>query len=409
MQRLVLPVGPSPVQLSILVAYGALALLLLTGQARADRMRAELFMLAVALCLVATLTAAAMGSTPSLPSLGLLILLYLLWIYRVVPEATASLITVARGFVWMMLVFASVGIVQLVSQFVGVWSYTDYVGEFLPPVLIDDSFNSSIPVVYGSPVHKANAFVFLEPSFFSQFTALGAVVAVVTRAPAWQVLVLVGGVFSAVSGTGLIVLLVGGLLIAVRAGWLIRPVHVGALALAAVGLLASPVAPLLTRRMGETSQVGSSGYLRFVQPYAEVAGALREDPIRFLMGYGAGSVDRLLPSGREGREPVVYTIIPKLVFEYGLVAGGVLALFIVLVLLDRGAWRVVPGTVLVMIFLLSGSLLQPHTVVTAWLLTGLWAGGAGRRLDQLDRSRLLADEGTDRGVGLPAPRGRLLL
>lgn len=416
LQRLVVPVGANPVQLTIAVAYAALVLLLLTRQATVDRVRAELFGLVVVASLVVTTVAAALGSAPTVTSLGLFLILYLSWIFRMKPGHTTTLAIVARGFVWTMVGFAAVGIVQLVSQFAGVWTYTDYVREILGNTYVDASFNSNIPLVYGSAVYKANAFVFLEPSFLSQFCALGALTAVVLRAPTWQVLVLVAGVFSAVSGTGILLLLVGSLLIVTRASWLVRPGHLVGLGVAAAGVLISPVAPLLLRRIDETSQVGSSGYLRFVQPYLEVAEALAEEPARFLMGFGAGSVDRMLTSGRQGGEPVVYTIAPKLLFEYGLLAGGLAVLFIVVALLDRGSWRVVPGAVLFMIFVLSGSLLQPHTVFVAWLLTGLWTGQPDPRVDRMTRKELRAlrrqspgsEAGESQPAAAPPPRPLLL-
>lgn len=390
LQRIVVPAGANPVQLTIPVTYGALVLLVATRQVTVDRVRAELFGVVVVALLIVTAVAAGLGSTPATTSLGLLIVLYLAWTVRVTTDQKATLIAVARGFVRTMVVFAGIGIVQLVSQFTGVWRYADYFRDLIGSQYISASFNTSIPLVYGSAVYKANAFVFLEPSFLSQFCALGALIAVVLRAPAWQVLMLVAGVFSAVSGTGIVLLLVGGLLLVIRAGWLIRPVHLVALAAATLGVSVSPVAPLLLRRVDETSQVGSSGNLRFVQPYAEVAQALRDEPFRLLVGFGAGSVERMLTSGREGGEPVVYTIVPKLVFEYGLLAGGLFILFIVVAVLDRGSWRVVPGSILVMIFVLSGSLLQPHTVFVAWLLTGLWTDQPGPRVDQMSRAELRA-------------------
>ncbi|MGY1749218.1 hypothetical protein [Modestobacter sp. SYSU DS0511] len=383
-QRLLVPVGASPVQVSLILTYGVVGLLLVGGLLRVDQLRAELLGLAAVLCLAATVVASVTGGLVSVTSLGLLLALYLLWTLRVGPGHTETLQRVARNFVLVMLVFAVVGVAQLGAQLAGLWSYTDYLGEVLPPDFVSQTYNTNIPLEYGSDVHKGNAFVFLEPSFFSQFCALGAIVAFVTRAPSWQVAVLVAGVFSAVSGTGIILLIGAGVLVVVRAWWLIRPVHLVTLAALAFGVLVSPVAPLLLDRVDETGRTGSSGYLRFVQPYTEVADAMVAEPMRFLVGAGAGSVERLLPSVRDGElgQAVVYTIVPKLLFEYGLLAGGAFVLFIVLALLDRGAWRVVPGSVLLMIFLLSGSLLQPHTAIIAWLLTGLWAGQE-TRLDLL--------------------------
>ncbi len=73
---------------------------------------------------------------------------------------------------------------------------------------------------------------------------------------------------------------------------------------------------------------------------------------------------------------ILYSIIPKLVFEYGVIAGGLMILFLVLATLDRAPWRVVPATLVVMTFALSGALLQPQTAVLVWLLAGLGAGAS---------------------------------
>jgi hypothetical protein len=75
-------------------------------------------------------------------------------------------------------------------------------------------------------------------------------------------------------------------------------------------------------------------------------------------------------------------VIPKLAFEYGILAGGLFALFLLLALIDRTPWRVVPGSLVVMVFLLSGALLQPQTAYLAWLLSGIGASD-GPRQDRL--------------------------
>jgi hypothetical protein len=386
LQRLVVPLGGTePIPVTLPLAYAAVALLLITGQVVVDRFRMELFLLAATLCVAAAVLAALRGSVLSAPSLVLLIALYTLWTLRAHTADVSALRWVANGFVTLMLLLSLVGVGQLVTQLLGLWVYEDYLGTLLPPDLTTHAYNTTIPLVFGSTTFKGNAFVFLEPSFLSQFAALGAIVALVLRAPAWKLVILVAGVFSAVSGTGVILLAVGAILVLVRARNLVRPVHVGALAITAAVILLSPVTQLLLARVSEPSSPGSSGYLRFVQPYTEVGNALAADPLRYVIGAGPGAVERLLPAARGGQEAVVYGIVPKLLFEYGLVAGGLFMLFIVLALLDRAAWRVVPGTVLVMLFFLSGSLLQPHTVIVGWLLTSFWSGRTGPRVDQLRR------------------------
>jgi hypothetical protein len=378
LQRFVVPIGSTPIPLVLPVAYAAVALLLVAGHLVIDRLRLELFVIALGLCTAATVLAAMRGANPlSVTSLGMLCAVYLVWVLRAAPGHRDALVHVGRSFVRAMLVLAGIGVAQLTMQFSGLWQYQDYIGEFVPPDFIAGTYNTNVPLAFGSAIHKANAFVFLEPSYLSQFAALAAIVAVVLRAPAWQILLLLCGVFSAVSGTGILLLLAGGVLVLFRASHLVRPAHIVALGALAVGVLLSPVAPLLLSRVDEPGQVGSSGYLRFVQPYQEVAQGLQDAPLRYLLGAGTGSVERLLASGGRGEElgqAVVYTIVPKLVFEYGLIAGGVFVLFILVAVLERGAWRVVPGSLVVMTFLLSGALLQPHTSFLVWILAVVWTG-----------------------------------
>jgi hypothetical protein len=115
-----------------------------------------------------------------------------------------------------------------------------------------------------------------------------------------------------------------------------------------------------------------------VHPYTEVIRGLGEDPLRYVTGGGPGSSERLLSSSRTGAgEVVLYSVIPKLAFEYGLIAGGLFILFLLFSILDGGPWRVVPGSLVVMTFVLSGGLLQPQTAALVWVFTAL--GSVDRR------------------------------
>ena len=390
-QRIVLPVGETGVPLALVLQYAALVPLLLVHAVRADRLRTELYAGAVLLVLVATWVIAATGGSPSLTSLGLLVVLYAAWVFRSRDTTGADARLVGRVFVWSMVVIAAVGALQLLTQLAGVWAFQDYLAQVVPRTWLASTFNFGNVIQYGSPVVKGNAFVLLEPSFLSQFCALAVAVGLVLRVPIWQLLVLLLGVAASVSGTGILLLGVVGLLVVARSPQLLRPSYLVAGAVVVVVVALSPIAELLTSRAGETSEAGSSGYLRFVQPYTEVAKGLLADPLRYWVGAGAGASERLLLSDRGGGqvgEAVVYTIAPKLAFEYGLLAAGVFVLFLVLAMLDRAPWPVVPGAALFMIFFLSGSLLQPQTTVLAWALTGALGSAAVTTRPRRSRSRV---------------------
>jgi hypothetical protein len=271
-----------------------------------------------------------------------------------------------------MLVLAPIGVFQLAGQLLGVWQWEDYLGDVLTSDYIVPHYNFDNPLAYESPIRKATAFVLLEPSFLSQFCALAVIIGLVLRVPAWQLVLLIAGVASSVSGTGVFLLAAGGVLLLVRAPQLMRVGYVVAAVVAAGLVLYSPVAGLFLDRSGELTETQSSGYSRFVAPYLQVLGGLADAPIRYAIGDGAGTSEDLLVTNAEGFSQVVlYVILPKLVYEYGVVAGGLFLIFLVVATLRGTPWRIVPGSLLFMTFFLSGALLQPQTAFLVWVFTTL--------------------------------------
>jgi hypothetical protein len=147
--------------------------------------------------------------------------------------------------------------------------------------------------------------------------------------------------------------------------------HVAAGVVGLVLVFSTPAAGLLLERRFETARPGTSGYARFVQPYTETARGLADSPTRYVVGAGPGSADRLLESQRSGGTPVVYPVLPKLAFEYGLAVALVFAAFLLTALLRGAVSPVLASGLGVMVFVLSGSLVQPHTTMLAWILGAL--------------------------------------
>lgn len=136
----------------------------------------------------------------------------------------------------------------------------------------------------------------------------------------------------------------------------------------------SPYAEPLLERTDEVETSDSSLSLRFVAPYREVVNGLSQEPVRYLVGAGPGSAERVLENAREGSGlAVVYTVVPKIIFEYGLIGGSLFLAFFLATILRRPRSAVLPGTLAVMLLFLSGSLLQPHTLLIAWLLAAVWS------------------------------------
>lgn len=379
-QRMGVPVGGSTISVALPLSYLAVTILLFRRRLTANRLRSELYLIAITACLATTAIVALDGGSFSMTSLLLLVAIYLPWTMRArgsTPYAVAW--RAGATFVRVMLVVAAVAVLQFAAQLAGIWQYQDYLAQVIPSQYLVFGYNPNIPLVFGSPTFKANAFVMLEPSFLSQYCALAAVIGMILRVPTWQLLLLVAGLASAVSGTGIVALAIGGALILVRARHRIRPAYLVGAVVALVVVLLGPTAPLLLDRTGEVTQSGTSGNARFVAPITEALRGLEDDPARYAVGAGPGSADRLLGERGDGRSALAnFSIAPKLAFEYGLIAGGLFVVFILLGLLDGAPWRVVPGVLVVMLFLLSGALLQPQTAFLAWVLIGLGASDRAR-------------------------------
>lgn len=407
-QRFLVPPG-LPVALALLLVYAGVAVLWSRGRLRVDRVRVELFAAAAVLILLATAGASATGGSVSITSVGLLLVLWAPWVLRLAPGHRAVQEGLGDAFVNLMVVLALVGVAQMGLQLAGLWTFEDYLDVWLRSYL-QQGFNASDPIFYGSSVWKSNGFVFLEASTFSQYCGLAVIFCLVMRQPAWKLLVLALGMASTVSGTGIVLVIFGAVLVVLRAPRLLRPSALLAGA-AAVGIVfLSPVYPLLLGRVDEPTRAGSSGSLRFVQPYTEVMAGLDADPLRYLFGAGPGAVQRLLESGKGGTlgQAVLYPIVPKAVFEYGVIAGGVFVLFIALAVLDRGPWPVVPAAVLFWLVFLGGNLLLPQTVALAWLLTSVLTDQQGpvlgRRATRAPRRSSRARRGRPRAHALGPTR-----
>ncbi len=374
LQRIVIPLGQSPVFAIMAVPFIGILMLRLRGAVRYNRVRTELYIAGAGAAVAATWFTLWLGNEVSLSSLWLLLVLYLPWMFCVSQVFLDQMNAVMRTFVRLMVVVAAVGAGQMLAQLLTGWVYTDYPLKWLGQAWIAQGYNTTNQISYTNQIVKANAFVFLEPSFLSQFLALALILSLLIRAPAWQPLMLGLGMASTLSGTGILLLAAGITLMVILVPSRIRPSYVIAGVAALAVIFSTPAADLLLNRRDETSQQGSSGYLRFVQPYQEVASGLAEAPSRYLIGAGAGASERVLESDRGGRQgvAVVYAIAPKLAFEYGLPAAVLFVSFLLVSILRGPPLPVLPTAVILMIFFLSGSLLQPNTIVLAWLLTSIW-------------------------------------
>jgi len=378
-QRFVVP--GTIVSVALPVALAVAALLCLRGTLRLDPVRGALYLLAVGACLSATLVTSVSGRSFSATSYLLLVVLYVPLCLCLTPAARTCLPHILRLLQRLLTLAAAACVLQWLAQSAG-WQYRDLLSVLPPQFLAStDEFNLSYPIYYGSLIYKSNGVVFLEPSFASQFLALGIIVQLLVHGSRWRLALFVAALGTTVSGTGLLLLAVGLAVLALRRGgrWAVMMV----IAAGAVALLASltPIGPLIVGRSTETAVEGSSGNARFVAPHIHVTQALRSDDAAMLVGRGPGSVTRDADFFNRDDVPANYPAFAKVVAEYGLPAGLIFVAFIVTVFFRGAPSPTLAIASTLLFFVLSSALLQPPIVYVCWLLTGLFAN------DWSDRSR----------------------
>jgi len=251
-------------------------------------------------------------------------------------------------------VIAVCGILQFCAQFLGLHLFR-FTGLLPDRWLLEIGYNLEIPVGVGAVV-KSNGFFLLEPSIFSQTMALGLIAEMITfRRPVYFAL-FAGGLALSFSGTGILVLACFFLFAAPSLGGRgLAAITVGAGVLAvaaAVMMLAAPdFAGVMVNRLGELSQPGTSGHLRFITPFWLMGDILARTPSALFTGIGPGVSEKLhLAYEFNVNTPV------KVFLEYGLPA-----LVLYLGLFWRGQRGVLQGALfapLMLLFLFTGGYQQ---------------------------------------------------
>jgi hypothetical protein len=279
-----------------------------------------------------------------------------------------------------MLFFAIVAIVEWLAQIVG-WKHEDLLAKVVPQSLLYQDFNTNYPIHYGSTVLKSNAFIFDEPSFCSQFLALGLLGQLVIKVRWWKIALFALGIVATVSGTGIIVLIAGVVAIAVSRGLKYTIATAIVVAIVIAVLPHTPAGSLFSARTGEATAQGSSGNLRFVEPYQRLYDQSLVKPFStIIVGQGPGAGDRqanryFFATGL----PLISPTIPKLIVEYGIL--GMLC-FMGFFLIAIGARAPsIPFAIALFVFfaVLQGALLLPLVPYTCLLVGGMYPGASAKR------------------------------
>lgn len=243
--------------------------------------------------------------------------------------------------------------------------------NLLPDALRVSKFNMQGRLEYGSTLYRTNGVFMLEPSFYSQFLALGIVIEMVSRRRAWVVAGLLAAIALSFSGTGLILLGICGACLAVheRRWLLMGGSTAAAAAVLALGVATdNPYARIFLVRAGEFSATGSSGFARFVGGFYLFEQFLWVDPWRALTGFGAGALQSFQ---HRAHWPFGENALFKIVFEFGLLGAACYYAFLAACLVRSAAPPLIRIATGVM-YLLGGVYLPfSHSLVIGLVL---WPG-----------------------------------
>ncbi|SNV25473.1 Uncharacterised protein [Dermatophilus congolensis] len=281
---------------------------------------------------------------------------------------------------------ASISVLFMVVQATPI-GYRDFIGESLPSNLVVSGFNTSYPLFYEANIYKSNGWFALEPSFMSFILGLCILAALLIRARIWEVMVLSVGMLVTAAGSGMFVALIGVVVMLWQRQWpLLRRYLIPGLVLAAVAA-PTTIGKTILDRLSEGSSENSSTALRTFEPYLYLFPKWVSDWGIVLFGGGPGSSRYVVDAS--GVNGLLVPTVGKVFFDYGLIAGALLAVIIVV------SYVKATEPAIGMSVLVSMLVLQPPAqplMVPAFLLSTLWAPAL--------RDNILA--GTER---LYAPRG----
>lgn len=259
-------------------------------------------------------------------------------------------IKLIQRFLTFILVTSFIGIIQFVFQLIG--------GSFIDPfAYLSSSYTqqgylSTYQISYDSNIMKSNGIFYLEPSLFSQFLAIGIVIEISLFKRWWRIIIYLLALMVTFSGTGILLLIAATIPILFKLK-LKNMLLFLILGLIIFGLFASSEFGQYTlSRTQEYKSPNSSFSTRFINPYKV---SIDSDPKDLLFGHGPGQADRT-----EFVYPVNFSVLPKLLYEYGLIPSILFVIFLVHIFLYKG--NVISYSLLIMYLFLSGGLLQPQTV-----------------------------------------------
>jgi hypothetical protein len=297
---------------------------------------------------------------------SLLSLVYLFGIYAPVCLALPSLKAEDLRAIWgsfirLVSILAIGGLVQLFLELIVRGRFLDPLA-LLPQMFQLSNYAIHHPVSIGPlTLVKPNGIFALEPSFFSQFAALGLIGELNYFRRPRMIALLAAALVASFSGTGIIVLLFGIPFLKQSAKWIL-----GILLAIFLWSLAFGDAAIdfYTSRLYELNERGTSGNARFIRPYQMMWDGWQRSSRDAAFGIGAGqsaNLDRVFEAN--------FAPVAKVGVEFGLVGLIAFGLYWAGMYVTPAIPLPIGAALFAFYFVASGALLHPPTVFPLWTLT----------------------------------------
>jgi hypothetical protein len=326
LQRFAVPGLPVALVLPVLLVGGLWGVA--AGLASFDRFRLTAWLLAAGAmaAVIGVQSLVVQDARISFGSWALFVTTWAPFTLRLTDRRRATYVATLQVVVGTTLCLAVVNIVMLASQLAGL-SYKDWLASLLPSNLLLQGFVITYPLRYGSDIVRGNAWIGLEPSIVSAQLGVGLVAAILVRARATTVLLLAVGLLCAASGSGVAILIVALLVLLMLPERRLLRAYAWPAGIGLVVALVTPIGQELLARIPEVFVANSSANLRAVLPYQYLWGYWTHSLDIVVLGGGAGSSQSLVADS--GIAGLLVPTPVKIFFDYGLLAGGVLAFFII--------------------------------------------------------------------------------
>jgi hypothetical protein len=235
-----------------------------------------------------------------------------------------------QAFQFLVMILSCLAVAQFVAQFVVDAKQLVMFFGIVPDFLFDDVHAGGQvtigAVAGGSSLMRSNGIFLAEPSFLSQFTALGILIEVLEFRRPRYLIVMALGFLVAYSGTGSMLLLLFLPLAGLRhskAGLSALLVVMFALGLFATGIIDLSV---FTSRAGEWEDTRTSGFARFVSPFWLAAKHFDTSSLQaMLLGSGPGSAKTFGDAWYGGGQLGTWF---KILYEYGIIGSFIFSCFL---------------------------------------------------------------------------------